>query len=188
MATKSDKKLFVEQRFTTSENQNYNLNQSKKCTTLIPVQFNSKPNNDKYHVSDNYEEKEESQFWKKSCKTPTFTTEDNDGLKSRWKNENILKTANKSTLSLHISAYENLLASNLFGGNGNIEGFKREKFRSIKDSKQCFIDSLKSQNPFEFPRQQNGGQGKKPEVMQYKASQRLLGSSRSAVSFSLNIN
>uniref|UniRef100_A0AC35FX95 Uncharacterized protein n=1 Tax=Panagrolaimus sp. PS1159 TaxID=55785 RepID=A0AC35FX95_9BILA len=181
MATKSDDP-FVEPSFTTSENQYsiLNLNQSKKCTTLIPVQTYSKTNNEKYYESDNYEEKEKLQSWNKSFEASTFTTlnGDNKDLKDRWKNENTLKTTNKSTLSLSIAAYENSVASDLFGENENIEGLKREKFGSIKASKQCFTDSLKSQNPFEFPRQQNGEQRNKPKVMQFKASQRLLGSSR----------
>uniref|UniRef100_A0AC35FIE7 Uncharacterized protein n=1 Tax=Panagrolaimus sp. PS1159 TaxID=55785 RepID=A0AC35FIE7_9BILA len=146
MATKRDKYPFVEQSFATSKNQYYNLNlnQYKKCPILVPVQSNSKPNNDKYYVYDNYEEKEKLQSWNKSSKVSTFTTlnEDNDSLKNRWKNENTLKATIKSTLSLHIEAYENLVASDLFGESENIEGLKREKFGTIKASKQCFTDSL----------------------------------------------
>jgi|UniRef100_A0AC35G8U3 hypothetical protein len=50
MSTKNDKYSFIEQSFTGSENLYYNLNinQSKKCAILIPVQSYSKPNNDKY--------------------------------------------------------------------------------------------------------------------------------------------
>uniref|UniRef100_A0AC35GA32 Protein SPT2 homolog n=1 Tax=Panagrolaimus sp. PS1159 TaxID=55785 RepID=A0AC35GA32_9BILA len=94
-------------------------------------------------------------------------------------NENILNATNKSTLSLHIAAYENSIkaaASDLFD-NENIEGLKKEeKFGS--NTKQCFTDTLKSQNPFEFPRQQNGEQRNESEVMQFKVSQRLLDSNK----------
>uniref|UniRef100_A0AC35FFB0 Uncharacterized protein n=1 Tax=Panagrolaimus sp. PS1159 TaxID=55785 RepID=A0AC35FFB0_9BILA len=171
MATKNDKNSFVEQSFTTSENQyfNLNLNQSEQFATLIPVQFFSKSNNDKYCASDNFEEKEKSQSWNKSSKGPTLTTlnEDSDDFKQRWKNGNALNATNKSTLSLHISAYKNPNASDLFYDENN-EGSKKEKFKSIKTS-----DSLKFRNPFEFSRQQNGAQKNKPEVMQFKASQKL---------------
>uniref|UniRef100_A0AC35G5H1 Uncharacterized protein n=1 Tax=Panagrolaimus sp. PS1159 TaxID=55785 RepID=A0AC35G5H1_9BILA len=85
-------------------------------------------------------------------------------------------TINNSTLSLQIAAYENSNeadALNVFGDE-NIEGLKEEKFGSIKTSKQCFTDNLKSRvNPFEFPRQENE-KVSQPEVSQYKASQRLL--------------
>uniref|UniRef100_A0AC35FHF7 Uncharacterized protein n=1 Tax=Panagrolaimus sp. PS1159 TaxID=55785 RepID=A0AC35FHF7_9BILA len=188
MSTKNEKYALVEQSFTASENRYYNLNlnQGKKCSILVAVQSNSKPNNDKYCVPDNFEEKEKLQSWNKS----SFTTfnEDNNDLKKRWKNENTLKIINKSTLSLHIEAYENSIetvASDLFG-NENIVGLKKEKLGSIK--KQCFTGSLKSRNPFEFPRQQNEDQKNKSEILQFKASQQLIGSNRpsSAVSFSLN--
>uniref|UniRef100_A0AC35G1E8 EF-hand domain-containing protein n=1 Tax=Panagrolaimus sp. PS1159 TaxID=55785 RepID=A0AC35G1E8_9BILA len=117
--------------------------------------------------------------WKKSFKTSLFTTfkEDNDNLKKRWKNETTLKTTNKSTISLHIGAYENSIESDLFH-NENIEGLKKEKFGLIKTSKRSFIDDFKSQDPFEFPRQQDGGQKNEPEVMQFKATKKLQGTNR----------
>uniref|UniRef100_A0AC35GZ82 Protein kinase domain-containing protein n=1 Tax=Panagrolaimus sp. PS1159 TaxID=55785 RepID=A0AC35GZ82_9BILA len=175
MSTKKDKYSFIEQSFTTSENQYYNvnLNQSKKCATLIPVQFNSKPNNDKCHVSDKYEEKEKLQLRNKFSRASIFSTlnENNNDLKKRWKNENTLKTTNKSTLSLHIAAYESSTKAAGSDLCGNIAGLRKQKLASIKE--RCFSDYLKSGNPFEFPRQQNGDQKDKPEVMQLTPSQQL---------------
>uniref|UniRef100_A0A914PGH5 Uncharacterized protein n=1 Tax=Panagrolaimus davidi TaxID=227884 RepID=A0A914PGH5_9BILA len=114
------------------------------------------------------------QSWNKSFKGSTVTTfnEDNDDFKKRWKNGNTLNATNKSTLSFHIAAYKNAISSDLFDDE-NMKGLKKEEFGSIKTSKQCFTDSLKFRNPFEFPRQQNGAQKNKPEVMQFKASQKL---------------
>uniref|UniRef100_A0AC35F5S4 Uncharacterized protein n=1 Tax=Panagrolaimus sp. PS1159 TaxID=55785 RepID=A0AC35F5S4_9BILA len=175
MATKSDKFPFNEQSSTTSKNQYYNLNlkESEKCATLISVQSNSKPINDKYCASNNCEKKEIFHLWNKSSKVSTFKTlnEENNGLKKRWKNENTLNAMNKSTLSLHIAAYENPITSDLFGNESNA-GLKKET--SIK--KRYFIDSFKSRNPLEFTRQQNGDQKTEPEVSQFKASQKLLDS------------
>uniref|UniRef100_A0AC35EXC6 CCHC-type domain-containing protein n=1 Tax=Panagrolaimus sp. PS1159 TaxID=55785 RepID=A0AC35EXC6_9BILA len=172
MSTKKDKNSFIEQSFTTSENQYYNLNlnQYKKCPILVPVQSYSKSNNDEYCATDNCEEKEKFQSWNKS-----FTTLNGENYNSRklWKNKTNLNITNKSILSLHISAYKNETASNLFDDE-NIEGLKKERLESIKNSKHCFTDCL--MNPFEFPRQQNGDQKNKPEVTQFKASQQLVGS------------
>uniref|UniRef100_A0A914PPL1 Protein-serine/threonine phosphatase n=1 Tax=Panagrolaimus davidi TaxID=227884 RepID=A0A914PPL1_9BILA len=110
-------------------------------------------------VSDNFEEKEKLQSWDKSSTASSFITfnEDNDDLKKRWKNENTLKITNKSTLSLHIEAYNN-------STEAASSDLKKEKFGSIKTSKQCFTNSLKFRNPFEFPRQQDGDQRNKQEV------------------------
>jgi hypothetical protein len=55
-----------------------------------------------------------------------------------------LNVTNKSTLSLHIAAYENsneAFASD-FSVDENIGGLKKEKLGSIKTSKHCFTDRL----------------------------------------------
>uniref|UniRef100_A0AC35GPA3 HAT C-terminal dimerisation domain-containing protein n=1 Tax=Panagrolaimus sp. PS1159 TaxID=55785 RepID=A0AC35GPA3_9BILA len=178
MSIKNDKYSFIEQSFTTSENQYYNLdlNQYKKCSILVPVQSYSKSNNDEYCSKkkfDNYKEKEKLHSWNKE----SFTTfnDDNDGFKKQWKNKNTLKSADKSTLSLYIAAYENSIeaaVSDLVVIE-NIKGLKREKFGSIKTSKQSFTDAFKPQNPFEFPRQQNENPRNEPQIMQFRTSQRL---------------
>uniref|UniRef100_A0A914QNL5 Uncharacterized protein n=1 Tax=Panagrolaimus davidi TaxID=227884 RepID=A0A914QNL5_9BILA len=58
MSTKTDKYSFIEQNFKTSENQYYNLdlNQSKKCAILVPVQSYSKTKEDKYCAYENSNE------------------------------------------------------------------------------------------------------------------------------------
>uniref|UniRef100_A0AC35FPC4 Uncharacterized protein n=1 Tax=Panagrolaimus sp. PS1159 TaxID=55785 RepID=A0AC35FPC4_9BILA len=180
MLTKNDKYSLIEQNFATSKNQynNLNLNQREKCSVLIPVQSNkSKPNNDECFVFDNYKEKKKLQSWEKFSKTfPTLNEENNDS-KKRWKNKNTLNAMNKSTISLHISAYENSIASDLFDDE-NIEELKKQN----SASKQSFTGAFEIQNPFEFPRQQSGDQRSEPEIMQFLASQRLIGSNRPSLS------
>uniref|UniRef100_A0AC35GSL3 C2 NT-type domain-containing protein n=1 Tax=Panagrolaimus sp. PS1159 TaxID=55785 RepID=A0AC35GSL3_9BILA len=182
MSTKNNKYSFIEQSFsTTFKNQNYNLNlnQSKKCPIFVPVQRGNVATDS--IVYDNCERKEKVKSWNKSFNIISpFTTlnEDNNDFKKRWKNENTLKTTIKSSLSLHITAYENsneAAASDLFGEK-NVDGLKKEEFGSIKTSKQFFTDAFKPRNPFEFPRQQEGDQKNGREIMPFKASQQLIGS------------
>uniref|UniRef100_A0AC34GP41 Ycf1 n=1 Tax=Panagrolaimus sp. ES5 TaxID=591445 RepID=A0AC34GP41_9BILA len=82
-----------------------------------------------------------------------------------------------STLSLHISAYEDSIeATNEFKGRGDLKNKNGESalIKKFKNAKQLFCDSaLIIQNPFEFPRQQEN-QSFKPEIMQFKASKKLL--------------
>uniref|UniRef100_A0A914QAI3 Uncharacterized protein n=1 Tax=Panagrolaimus davidi TaxID=227884 RepID=A0A914QAI3_9BILA len=98
-----------------------------------------------------------------------------------FKDSSDLNTTNKSTLSLNIAAYKNPIASDLFR-NENVEGLRKKEFGSIKTSKQCFTGPFKFQNPFEFPRQQDGDQKNEPEVKQFKATQKLTDQERSQTS------
>jgi hypothetical protein len=82
--------------------------------------------------------------------------------------------SNNSILSLHIAAYENAIenaanSNEQNDSNNSLKNISLEK--SWKDVKQFFNDST-TKNPYEIPRQQKEEENK-PEVMQFKASQRL---------------
>uniref|UniRef100_A0A914PG03 Uncharacterized protein n=1 Tax=Panagrolaimus davidi TaxID=227884 RepID=A0A914PG03_9BILA len=123
-----------------------------------------------YTVTDIYETKGKSQ----SCNKPSDLCLTNlklndevkvEGIKKYWKKDGS-STANDSTLSLHISAYEDAIkASDSINGKNN-EGLK-------KDNLTFTGSTLVIRNPFEFPRQQNA-KIEDPELSKYKASQRLF--------------
>uniref|UniRef100_A0A914QTT5 Uncharacterized protein n=1 Tax=Panagrolaimus davidi TaxID=227884 RepID=A0A914QTT5_9BILA len=91
-------------------------------------------------------------------------------------------TKSNSTLLLRISAYENSVEggfTHLIGKGKNV-GFKKNQENW---NKQLFPSALSMiRNPFEFPRQQEGDPKDEPEVMGFKASQRLLNSNQPAAS------
>jgi hypothetical protein len=90
--------------------------------------------------------------------------------KNSWKKES--SEANNSTLSLQIATYENSIETAAFDPvHGKCDALERNK---IDLKKQLFSASF-VQNSFEFPRQQEKDQEKKPEVMGFRASQRLHG-------------
>uniref|UniRef100_A0AC35GQS9 Transposase Synechocystis PCC 6803 domain-containing protein n=1 Tax=Panagrolaimus sp. PS1159 TaxID=55785 RepID=A0AC35GQS9_9BILA len=88
--------------------------------------------------------------------------------KRSWKKVSSSSNTNNSTLSLHNAAYEALIAPYSVGDIKD-DGFKMKKSDS---NKQLFSDST-IQNPFEFPRQQEQNRTPEPEVMGFRASQRL---------------
>uniref|UniRef100_A0AC34FDK4 Uncharacterized protein n=1 Tax=Panagrolaimus sp. ES5 TaxID=591445 RepID=A0AC34FDK4_9BILA len=97
------------------------------------------------------------------------------------KNSNL----NRSTLSLHISTYENLKEEDGdLESSKNEEDLKKENKKSNLGKKwetsNHFVDGLTPiiQNPFEFPRQQENAATKTSEVAKFKASQKLLNSNK----------
>uniref|UniRef100_A0AC35F9L1 Uncharacterized protein n=1 Tax=Panagrolaimus sp. PS1159 TaxID=55785 RepID=A0AC35F9L1_9BILA len=126
-------------------------------------------------VFENFKQKEKLQSWNKSfdlcLNTLTINDEIEEESQKSWKKDDLLKNAtNKSTLSLHIAAYENSIeaSESEFGGKND---------KSLKNTKQSFAAASKFffQNPFEFSRQQESNEEtKEPEISQFKASQKLL--------------
>uniref|UniRef100_A0A914Q4Q0 Uncharacterized protein n=1 Tax=Panagrolaimus davidi TaxID=227884 RepID=A0A914Q4Q0_9BILA len=107
-------------------------------------------------------------------KASTFFTLNDEVPKEQWKKDSS-NTTNKSTLSLHIAIYGKTFEtheSETFDDK-NIGDLKKKKFDSIKDTNFNATSTFVIQNPFEFPRQQNG-KLPEPELSQFKASQRLF--------------
>uniref|UniRef100_A0AC35FIX0 Ubiquitin-like domain-containing protein n=1 Tax=Panagrolaimus sp. PS1159 TaxID=55785 RepID=A0AC35FIX0_9BILA len=148
----------------------------------IPVQFCSKLNCDKYcdsTVSKNFEEKTKLKLCNETSDLclnvlkRDFETEME--TKKRWeKNDGSSNTINNSTISIHISAYECTSKVPPAFDSFNDSGLKKEKFESIKNTKQiCISSTFGIQNPFEFPRQQNN-EVPRPKTFQFREPQQLL--------------
>uniref|UniRef100_A0AC35GB19 Dynamin-1-like protein n=1 Tax=Panagrolaimus sp. PS1159 TaxID=55785 RepID=A0AC35GB19_9BILA len=146
---------------------NFNLNANLKRSTDNPIH----PKNESFHskstknynvtIVDENDSSRKNNSWSKNnnsfCSNGlnVFDSQKSDTeYQKRWKNEKTSSKDSWSTLSLHIEAYET-----------SVE-VEREQNNCDK--------SLKSKpNVFEIPRQQEDTKGE-PEVMQHRASQKLL--------------
>uniref|UniRef100_A0AC35FHL3 Uncharacterized protein n=1 Tax=Panagrolaimus sp. PS1159 TaxID=55785 RepID=A0AC35FHL3_9BILA len=186
MTTKKNCLLLNEQHFdnsqiTNNDDQysNFNLNKNLKFSNSFHFAqtCSNSFNNKRYDDPENFEEKEKLQSWNKFPKTLNLAAFNNNGakeeIKNHWKNDsNTINGSNGSTLSLHISAYENSIQSDAVIFDGK-KGF--EKHGSIKKQRNGIDSTHFIRNSFEFPRQQeNDESSKKPEVSQFKAFQKLL--------------
>uniref|UniRef100_A0AC35FYL6 Uncharacterized protein n=1 Tax=Panagrolaimus sp. PS1159 TaxID=55785 RepID=A0AC35FYL6_9BILA len=183
LSSKNKQQSFVNNSKNINQYSNLNLNQCYKSLNLaFPNQSYSNTNNDKKLVCLN-DERKRLQTWNKSAEIEKSLNALNV-FKSNGKIEKEIKNGlsnitNKSTLSLHISTYENPVKaeSDLFFGDKNDEILNKQSKKS-KNEKQAFIDSKAIiQNPFEFPRQQESDDERlyiESEVSQFKASQSLL--------------
>uniref|UniRef100_A0AC35GSN4 Ubiquitin carboxyl-terminal hydrolase 7 n=1 Tax=Panagrolaimus sp. PS1159 TaxID=55785 RepID=A0AC35GSN4_9BILA len=180
---------------------NLNLNQNHKSPDNARVQTSSTTSpplsrkHKKSEVTDYNERSKNLQTWNKSIAT---TTSNEQSLKSitiiinekaieeevrrLLKKKHNSQNSCNSTLSLHIAAHENSVGTSSnasdkfrYGSNYGLKK-KKEKLGLIKRALQIFTgSSTVIQNPFEFPRQQEeDGQTPDPEMMHFKASQKLL--------------
>uniref|UniRef100_A0A914R1A8 Uncharacterized protein n=1 Tax=Panagrolaimus davidi TaxID=227884 RepID=A0A914R1A8_9BILA len=158
MFSKGKQPCFVNDTSGTASNDsqysNLNLKQAHKCLNgFSPIHSHSKSNSDKY------------------CAAIKIGDKD----KEQWKKGGSFEVADNSTLSLHISAYENETAAfDSFGGKNN-EALKNNISGFVRSEKKLLTSTFVIQNPFEFPRQQSD-KVQDPEVSQFRASQRLLNS------------
>uniref|UniRef100_A0A914RBG0 Uncharacterized protein n=1 Tax=Panagrolaimus davidi TaxID=227884 RepID=A0A914RBG0_9BILA len=113
---------------------------------------------------------------KLSSNTLNFNDHTEKEDRKPWKKECSSNHINNSTLSLHISAYENsveAVTDKCYGklcedSNGNQP---RKKWKDLKELFDASLYVLR--DPFEFPRQQND-EVQQPALSRYRASQRLL--------------
>uniref|UniRef100_A0AC35GDD8 Uncharacterized protein n=1 Tax=Panagrolaimus sp. PS1159 TaxID=55785 RepID=A0AC35GDD8_9BILA len=167
--------------FNDCNNQYNNINLNQNHQSLTPVQVrdvsseSDKINNDQI---DTYASQSQSdQFsWNKSKKNACLNIpyiDDSVEAESQLKVYRNLPVKG-STLSLHIAAYENSNEVANVQGKNEMEKTKNSIGKSWKDVIQFFNGSTPTnqQAYFEIPRQQSDHVGK-PEIMQFKSSQKL---------------
>uniref|UniRef100_A0A914R8D7 Vesicle-fusing ATPase n=1 Tax=Panagrolaimus davidi TaxID=227884 RepID=A0A914R8D7_9BILA len=141
---------------TNGQYNNLNLNGQYQSLKLDTVSSKDATNEKRKEQSGNSDSVRTSSSWRKATTSDFLTSGRGYEENIKQKNKKNCKT-NSSTLSLHIAAYENSIEAN---NKSNVD--KKEQFSSSPI------------NPFEFPRQQDGDYRARPEVSNYRASQRLL--------------
>uniref|UniRef100_A0AC35GW79 Uncharacterized protein n=1 Tax=Panagrolaimus sp. PS1159 TaxID=55785 RepID=A0AC35GW79_9BILA len=194
MATKGDycSSLKGKQDITVGDNGQYsNLNLNPNIQQKADIVFSKDVTNDNRKVSNkdfnevnDLQTKKDSNSWNKDNNDLTFfnSQRNNSSDKKGTLKGNVSKTAancKNSTLSLHIFAYENsneATASDFLDGKNDRRKNESLIIKGINEKQINFDSNVVIQNPFEFPRQQeeDDKNAKPPEVMQFKASQRLL--------------
>uniref|UniRef100_A0A914QNH2 Uncharacterized protein n=1 Tax=Panagrolaimus davidi TaxID=227884 RepID=A0A914QNH2_9BILA len=127
---------------------------------------------DYHYNNDNRSKNRNKDSWKK-CDKDIKALENLNANKSNKNIQFITKSSSKnsSTLSLHIAAYENSIEADDSDAKDNMIDKSSTFNKSLKKPFTSLIDA------FEIPRQQDDG--KKREVMQFKASQKLRNPNKS---------
>uniref|UniRef100_A0A914QZA3 Uncharacterized protein n=1 Tax=Panagrolaimus davidi TaxID=227884 RepID=A0A914QZA3_9BILA len=167
---------------------NLNLNKNKKCSNLNPIKSQSGASDIKSDRFKAFNENRESDLssddncfsqtrndtWNKSFKNSSpskYLNLHDIPEQSTLKQMNESPICNKSTLLLHIAAYENSVEP-------LEQSFIAQKSKNNKFgiTSKCVGRIFTGSNIFEFPRQQEEEDDVtvEPEVMQFKATQKLL--------------
>uniref|UniRef100_A0AC35F9Q5 Uncharacterized protein n=1 Tax=Panagrolaimus sp. PS1159 TaxID=55785 RepID=A0AC35F9Q5_9BILA len=163
---------------------NLNLNASQSCQNVTFIHSKSISIGNEQENSDLADEKfdtfstTKSNSWKKCDKNDLQLLDHHSFGKEKQKQQfnqvEGMSFANNSTLSLHISAYENSIES----ADNYLNVEKSSKTSSINKMQNNHKQHFKTDSAFEFPRQQEDIPSK-PEIMQFKSSQKLLNSNES---------